>query len=276
MKEAPSSAPQGDQSPDIEKDLPVETDKEQRPPVELDSLERFKWEGKEWSPKDLKNAVLMQSDYTKKTKELAEERKYVDNLSADLTALVENPSLLDSFKQIYPKKYHAYVEGILAKVKPSVDVESEQVQARPQAQQLPDEVRQALEEAKIVKADVEKIKAAQFEKEVAAIEAQLGTIFSEMRKKYPLANEEAVIARAQSLIDQKYSVDEKVWAELWKSGHEANKKMFDNVYKTQISQQKQAHAQGSDIGAGGGIPGQAPKKMSFKEATEAAIRDFSR
>jgi hypothetical protein len=218
----------------------------------------------------------MQSDYTKKTKELAEERKYADNFAADLVSFLENPQLIDSFKQLYPKKYHAYVEGVIAKSsKPGVEREEQSAPVREKAFELPPELQKKLSIVDELQSKVSSFEKAQFEKEVAAIESQLSTIFSENRKKYPMANEEAVIARGQALIDRGVNIDDRVWSELWKSQHEQNKAMFDSIYKEQISKQKEANGKAQDIGSGGGIPGQAPKKMTFKEATEAAIRDFS-
>ncbi len=82
--------------------------------VELDKLEKFKYRGKEWTPKDLEAATLRQSDYTKKTQELAQERRFVENLPYDLMAVSRDPAKASQFKQVYPEKFHQFLEDFLS------------------------------------------------------------------------------------------------------------------------------------------------------------------
>src|SRR3954464_16064772 len=81
--------------------------------VDLESLEKFRYAGREMTPKELQQAVMLQSDYTRKTQQLAEERKYYDNLSADLSAVAQNPQLAAKFKEVYPEKFHDYLAYVL-------------------------------------------------------------------------------------------------------------------------------------------------------------------
>src|SRR4051812_16401412 len=62
-------------------------------PFDLGKIDKFNWEGEEWSVKDLKNAVLRQKDYSQKTEAIAQDRKYYENLSFDLAKVRENPAL---------------------------------------------------------------------------------------------------------------------------------------------------------------------------------------
>lgn len=72
--EAPIAAPEPQK---IEDNLSPEVD--EAPPVELDEFEEFDWEGKKVKgPKGLKEGVLRQADYTKKTQELSQTRKELD------------------------------------------------------------------------------------------------------------------------------------------------------------------------------------------------------
>jgi hypothetical protein len=66
--------PTDDNAPEV-----IETNEEQpegQAPVEEDDSEEVEWEGKTFkAPKGVKDSILRQSDYTKKTMELAEQRK---------------------------------------------------------------------------------------------------------------------------------------------------------------------------------------------------------
>jgi hypothetical protein len=81
--------------------------------MELEKLERFKFDGQEFTPKDLKNAILMRKDYTQKTQEIAEARKYADNFDVDLEKVIQNPDMLKVFKEVYPASYVEKAERIL-------------------------------------------------------------------------------------------------------------------------------------------------------------------
>ena len=48
-------------------------------------------------------------DYTRKTQEIAQERRYFANLDADLEKVRNNPSLAEEFKRIYPEQYHNFL-----------------------------------------------------------------------------------------------------------------------------------------------------------------------
>ena len=50
--------------------------------VEIDGLDKVVFRGKEYTPEEFDRAMLRQSDYTRKTQELAKERKYIDNLGS--------------------------------------------------------------------------------------------------------------------------------------------------------------------------------------------------
>ena len=230
--------------------------------LELDKIEKFKFEGQEWSPKDLKNAYLRQQDYTQKTQALAEERKYYDNLQTDLATLRSNPALVDQFKSIYPEKFHGYVDMILAKD------EQAKEQGQPQTQQNQPSVPPELMDR------INRIEQSFFSKEVEAIEATLSSYDSKFSAKYPMANVNDVYAKAQMLNGKGEKLTEETWDKLWKSSNDSDKARFDQFYKSQIKEQKQAAAKAKDVQTGGGIPGQAPQNLKLKDVRNAMLKNM--
>lgn len=236
--------------------------------LELDGLEKFKYKGRELSLKDLETwekGHMMQSDYTKKTQALSEERKYYDNLAVDLANVRNNPALRSEFLKIYPEKFHSYLDFLGDRnTQPQAQThqQSEQQGVNP-------EIMQRLQK-------VDEIESYIKEQEVKAIDAKLDVIFKKMSEKYPMADEERVLAMAQSLHNQGTKLDDNMWDKIWANIHNRTESMFKDYQKKLINKQQEASQRAKDApGSGGGLPGQAPKKLSFKEATEQAIRDLS-
>lgn len=230
--------------------------------VELDSLEKFKWKGREITPKDLESFAMMQSDYTKKTQAIAEERKYYENLEYDLEAVKRNPSLAEKFKSVYPEKYHKFL-GYVSPQQPQQSYQSTQTS---QAQGMDPEFMERFN----------RIEQELNERKVAAVQAELDAKFEQLSKKYPFADEEAVIARAQALLDRGEKLTDQVWDKLWKGVNERYEKLAEARYQERLNKTKQAHASGKDSGAGGGTPGQAPRQpRTIKEASQFAMQELS-
>lgn len=241
--------------------------------TDLSSIGKFRFEGKDWTVDDLKKSMLMHSDYTKKTQALSEERKFVDNLHIDLNNVRQNPELLAAFKQIYPPKYHVLVEGIETNKQAAPQPQTGQPSVSPDLERRLAQIETAYRNQEL------SVREAQ----VAAAEASIDSVFGKMTKKYPLASEEVVIARAQALLDKgaklsddKGNPNEDLWDKIWKSVQEASAKHYEGHYKKLVNEQKQASVKGKDVASGGGLPGQAPKKMSLKEASEHAIATLTR
>lgn len=236
-------------------------------PIDLSTVGKFKFEGKDWTVDELKKSILMHSDYTKKTQAIAEERKYASNLAADLQAVRQNPSLADRFREIYPEKYHALVSYVTQNTQ-TPQPQMAQNNANPDLEKRLAQIEAAYKNQEL------SIREAQ----VAAAEASIDAVFGKMSKKYPLAREEVVIARAQALLEQgaelsdsRGNPNESMWDKIWKSVQDDMSKHYEGHYKKLVNDQKQASVKGKDVASGGGIPGQAPKKMTLKEATEHAI-----
>lgn len=232
--------------------------------VDLDSLEKFKYAGRELTPKELQSMIMMQSDYTRKTQALAEERKYYDNLGADLAAVKANPSLADRFKSVYPEKFHSYLDYVVSQSTQGQGAQ-QQTQQTPQYQIDPEFKRR-----------FDAIESELNERKIAAINAELDAKFKTLSEKYPYADEEAAIARAQALIDRGEKLTDKVWEGIFKSVHERYDQLIKKQQSAQFNKQKQANLKGKDAAAGGGIPGQAPKQpRTIKEASKFALDELN-
>lgn len=229
--------------------------------VELDALEKFRFGGRDWTPKDLSGAILMQSDYTRKTQALAEERKFNDNLQTDLDAVKRDPSLVARFREIYPEKFHAYLDTIGVKASSSLNANTQDPQLLSRLEAIESEFQ---------------------ERKVEAISAELDAKYATLTKKYPFADEEMVTSRAMAFLDKmqkeqgsKANITEAQWDMLFKQSHDRMSEMAKKFYGDRIKNQKEANQRGKDVPAGGGVPGQAPKQpRSIKEATTMALRDM--
>ncbi len=240
--------------------------------TELEKLERFKFDGQEWTPKDLKNAILRYNDYTRKTQELAENRKsveteqlYRDNFRVDFDKVLQNPDLMSTFKQTYPAHWVDVAEKLLEKAQASSNQPAKADQSATAGAQI---------DPKIMK-DIDYIKNTFQQREVEALEKTIDAEFQKLSQKYPKANQELVLARAQVLSEKKVDIlKEGKLEEIFKSLHDQDSTREKQWRENLLKEQKTANARGRDIGKGGGTPGKAPEKMSFKDARQRMIDDM--
>lgn len=242
--------------------------------VNIDTPDRYRYKGRnlnEWE-----SGYMRQQDYTSKTQALAQERRFVDNLSHDLERVRSNPQMAEQFRSIYPEKYHGYLRYVL-----------ENSNQNPQQQQ---QTREGSSQSQYARLDpamemrVNQLEAGFREREVAAISAELDSKFASLATKYPFADEEAVVARAQALLskmkendplNQNLKISDKQWDALWKGQNDRAYGLSDTQYKKKVDSQIKANRKGSDTGKGGGLPGQAPRQYkTIKEATNAALADI--
>lgn len=227
--------------------------------VDLDSLEKFRYSGQEMTPKELQRMIMAQSDYTRKTQAIAEERKYYDNLEVDLKAVKANPQMIAQFKSVYPEKYHKFLEYVTPA----------------QAAQAAAQVGQGQTMDPAIADRLQRLESEIHERKVANIEAELDSKFKGLSQKYDMADEEAVIARAQALLEKGEKLTDQVWDKVWKSVHDRNKNLAESYYSKKVQQQKTASSKGKDMGAGGGTPGTAPKSpRSIKEMNRLIQQDL--
>ncbi len=237
--------------------------------ADLDKLEKFMFEGKEWTKDDLRRSILMHQDYTRKTQEVANERKaieserkFTENVPYDLEKLARDPNLIDQFKRVYPKQYHAAADKILS----SLGISPKAVPNRGTESNIPEEWRAELDQVKSM------LKAHEVEKE----EAKLNSTFNTLAAKYPKARQDVIIFKARAELEAgKPNLTDEQFEKLFKDEHESHTKAMDEYYLSKIKDQKAANKKGRDVPNGGETPTSPPKKMTMREATEAAIRDLS-
>lgn len=258
-----SRAPEGAQVSTEKTDSP-ETIKDI---LDLDKLDRFRFDGKEWSSKELRNSYLMHSDYTKKTQEVASERRYAQAFAADMRFLLQNPDKFDKFAEIYPKTYQDMAREILEQASLKQQGMSPQPgnnQAVPKDPELAE-----------IKGELTEWRKAQHAAEVEKIQSWLDNQFETLSKKHPYADTEVVMARAQILSDQGNKITKEILDKLFAKSNDEIKDRFEKMYKGKVTEQLKAGEKSRDVGSGGGIPGQSPKGFkTIKEATQAFLSDI--
>jgi uncharacterized FlaG/YvyC family protein len=242
-----------------------------KPPIEelldLDKQERVRFEGREWSVKDLRNAYLMREDYTRKTQELAEARKYADNFDADLSTVLREPNRLSDFARIYPPSYVEKVQRILERANPESAQASSQGQAQRPAE-LPPEMRELLQFKQTWEQERK-------EQAIQSTQRELDTMFSDFGKKYEFANHKAVNNAAISVVEAGHKLTPQLLEKLFKQEHEDMKALFEKSYKNKVQAQKQAGFKARDAGPGGSAPGAAPKvNKTLREARDQWLSDL--
>lgn len=251
--------------------------------AELDKMDKFKFDGQEYTTKELKAAIMRQKDYTQKTMSLAQERKaleeekkFRDNLDSDLDFVKANPKavlkngldVVSAFLQTYPEKFHPYLFKVL---------EGAAVQPGQEPKQSPSIDVQLLN--RINKLERFEQSQSQREQEAQAqkYEVEIGTIRDEMLKTFPEADVEKALARAYEASmahqkDQDIRVSQGLEVEpfplretlekVFKQSHEEEEKRFQAKYGAMVKKQTEKNTQGRDVGAGGGTAGRAPVKFT--------------
>jgi hypothetical protein len=243
--------------------------------AELDKMDKFKFQGQEWTPKDLEKAVMRQKDYTQKTQSLAEERKqmeafkneskFYENLYFDLQKVKSasekgDNSLVNEFLQVYPEKFHSYLKEILGTT-------SQQPAQKQQSQPFDFETATRLQK-------VEKVI---YEQEVAKNEAYISSTVDKMSKKYPDAIPEMAIARVYEAHNAGTKITEKEWEKAFQQVDEQIKGVVKARYGDLVKKQQEANQKGRDVDSGGGTMGRAPEKFkSLGDVTKFAISDLTR
>lgn len=236
--------------------------------VDLDSVEKFKFGGREWSRKDFEGAYMMQSDYTRKTQEIAKERRFYENLPFDLKEVKAHPELIEKFKQVYPKQFHPYLDYVQ---------ERKDAAAGKNGQTNPSAMDPALVE------DVRAMKTYVQEQERKAIDLQVDTNCERMKTKYPdvpegfaIAELEAILANKRKSTDNpREQLTPQDYEKAWKAVDDSLGKISKARYTKMVNEQKTANQKGKDVASGGGTPGQAPREArTIRERTELVLQDL--
>lgn len=247
--------------------------------LDLGKAEKVLFDGKEYSVKELREwqkGSLRQADYTKKTQELAAERKKLseeyepykkysgENLLADLMHIKKNPELIPQFKEIYGDKYSPALEllGLNAQEKKEVT----QAMQTNQMSSLDPETQAKIDEFLSLGQSLK-------QRESQAMQAELDARFSEFEKKYPHVDEELAMTRLEAIASKKGTLEVQDYEEVYSQLNKRTMEMADKIYKEKVTAQKNKNASGADVPSGGGIPGQAPKMpRTIREAQELALQ----
>ena len=236
--------------------------------AELEKIGKFKYQGKEWTLQDLEKAMLRQQDYTKKTQTLSEERKafeqdrkFYENLHADLAKVRANPKLVSDFVRVYPEKFHQYLDGV-AQEEEQADEASTAQEQRPMTQQIPVELYSR----------INRIEKHFNELEVAKNRQEIDSTVDELSRKYPDANPELALSRAFETYEGGTKLTKEVWEDIFKKCDQDGKHWMKSRYAELVKKQTAANNKGKDVDSGGGTIDRAPKSFkSIDEVTAHAI-----
>lgn len=227
--------------------------------LDLDGVSSFRFQGEEFTPDRLAEIYQGFKKYGETSKYVDEDKNYWSNVFVDIDRVLKDPSRAEEFKRVYPERFHAILDRSLK------STQSAQPQA-PQSQNgLPKELVEKLSK-------VDTLEQRLYQADVAAASAQIDAILPPLLKKYELADEERVLARAEQILSSGQKLTNATWERLAREDHERTSKRTDKYYEAKLKEQLKKGQAGQDIGAGGSTPGQAPvKPKTFDQAREAMI-----
>lgn len=236
---------------------------------DLDSLDRVRFRGKEFSKEELENLLLGQGQ-----RQETDTKKFDDNFAYDLAAVMKDPSKLAQFSQIYPANYVQRAQFILEQNGISAKAES-----RTNGQPESKSGDQRLDE---MWSTVQEFKQQQKESRIQAYQHQVDTTFDKLATKFPEADQEvinsrlqAILAQGVNIMDAKGNLDSKVVEKLFKQDHDARTARYEATYRKKVDAQKTASTNARDMGRGGtpaSISGNSPR--TIRDATKNFMRDI--
>lgn len=245
--------------------------------VDIDKLERLRWKGQELTRKELEDRQLRYEDYTRKVQQTSEVRKFSEAFPVDLDKVVEDPSLMEAMRKLYPPEYVKAAERVLARLS---DKKEDAAIEKPSA--LPPEIVRKLEKVEKMsewQARIDKrIEEANLQQSVKVID----DMFDKLTKEFPEADDTYVQSKLRDHVEEIELRGEKVGKErmeklaqtLFKQDHERMVKRMEDRYRAKFEAQKTAATKAKDIGAGGGTPSAPPvRAKTIDEATALAISD---
>lgn len=233
--------------------------------TDIDGLSEFTFQGEKYTPEQFHKILTEQKSYSEQVKSYQEEKKYLDNLDADLENVLQDPRLADRFKQLYPKKFHGILDKLLRDQNRQVET------AQPNAQ--PSLPKEFLNEFGQLKERLKFHEERAYQAEVQAAGAKLDAMLPPLFNKYPMAIEDQVYARAESMLASGQKLTEKTWERLVRESHDVAQKKADQFYGSKLKSQLDKGQRGRDVGPGGATPSSTPNKpRTFDEAREAMLR----
>lgn len=241
--------------------------------IDLSKAEKFMLDGKEYTYDKLRKEMLMQADYTRKTqeysaqmKEFGKKQELYNHFQADLPKVLENPDLIRELAQHYPKEFVQMAQRMLDTRGPTT-----QTQTRDQGAITEDKIN------RLIESKVNGVRD-QFASEQA--QEKLDVILTQMKTKYPEFQdgrmERFVLSELRAMADQDIQITGDKIEDTFKNLNEWLGSSRESYHKAQLKKQSEANKKGSDMGAGGGTPGQAPNKLKLKDVPNALQNHLSR
>jgi hypothetical protein len=232
----------------------------------LDGYSEFEVQGSKYTPDQLYKILNEHKQFSETAKQRSEREEFDQHFEVDRARLLKDPSLADQFRQKYPKEYH-WVLDFLPK-------EQRQETGQPNAAQtsLPPEVLEKIQkmEQRLSFYD-QRTHQAEVQNAIAQIDKVTGPLF----EKFPMADDEAVFAKADALLSQGVKLADKTWERIIRESHEKAQKKWDQHQGATLKQQLEKGRKAADVGPGGATPGQAPKRMTMDEAREAMLKSVT-
>lgn len=236
---------------------------------DLDSLDRVRFRGKEFSKEELENLLLGQEQ-----RQETDNKKFDENFAYDLAAVMKDPSKLAQFAQIYPATYVDRAKFILEQNGTSAKAAS---QTNGQSEPKPGDPR--FDE---MWSTVQEWKQHQKESRIQNYTQQVDSTFEKLSAKYAEADQEvinsrlqAILAQGANIMDSKGNLDSKVVEKLFKQDHDARTARYEAIYRKKVDAQKTASTNARDMGRGGApasTAGSSPR--TIRGATENFMRDI--
>lgn len=232
--------------------------------TDIGGISKFSFGGEEYTPERLSQIFGEHKSWSEQVKEYEKVKEFEDNLEIDIENVLNDPRLAPRFKQVYPQKYHFLVDRFLSK--------PGQTLAQTGNAQTPALPKEFLTEFNQLRNQIGTISQKFTQTEIDAANAKMDAIFPKMLTKFPLANEDQVLTKAEAMLSRKEKVTDAVWERLFRESHEGMSKRADQFYGTKMKSQIDKGQRGKDSPAGGGVPGMKPNKpRTFDEAREAML-----
>lgn len=237
--------------------------------ADIDGFSEFTFQGKSYTPEDLAKVFGEHEQFKSRVEQYSENDKYLDNLLIDIESVLQDPRLASQFKATYPKRFHAFLDRELNKQSGSQDASQAQ-----STQEIPKELVSKISALEGKLSRYERMAhEADVEKQDAILQKTVDPLFA----KYDMADQDAVWAKAQALVEQGYQMTPAAWERLIKANHDAIEKRVTAKHQAKLKTQMEKGQKAQDTGAGGSAPGQAPKKAkTIAEATEDLLAHLSR
>lgn len=228
---------------------------------DLDSVSSWKFQGQTYTPDQWNEIFQGYQKYGETSKYVDQDKAYWANVNADIEKVLQNPSRVDEFKQVYPERFHALLDAKLGG--------QSQGRVQDNTGQLP---REFLEKFQTVEQKLRAFEERAFQSEVEAASAKIDAIMPKLLEKYEMADQDRILMEAERVLNKGMQLTDSVWERIAKEDHEKATKRADKYYQAKLKSQLDQGKKGVDTGVGGSSPGQAPvKPRTFGEAQEAMM-----